>query len=319
MNDRYVVRVEKMEQVTPTIKAFTLSSNTATLEQFGAGAHLTLHLPMGNRQYSLINNPLDMKNEYKIAVKNLGSEQGGSRYLHEQLEVGDIIEVSGPDNYFPVHLEAQHYLFFAAGIGITPFLSMMSYLSTLGKTFELHYAAPHVENCPFHEEITNKYSKQAYVYLGSREEKRKKLKEALRNRKVGTHVYMCGPKSFMEMLNDSTKELHFPQRVVHEERFRPALVIRDPKPFCVSVNGKDLVFVKENESLLERLRNEGYSIPYACRMGICGSCEVTLCEGEVLHSDSFLTEQEKKSKMLSCVSRGVGDIAIDVEQDGSEK
>lgn len=319
MNDRYVVRVEKIEHVTPTIKAFTLSSNTAILEQFGAGAHLTLHLPMGSRQYSLINNPLDMKNDYRIAVKNLGSEQGGSRYLHDQLAIGDTIEVSGPDNYFPIHLEAQHYLFFAAGIGITPFLSMMSYLSTLGKTFEIHYAAPHVDNCPFYEEIGNEYSEQAYFYFGSREEKRKKLKEALQNRKVGTHVYMCGPKLFMEMLNDTTKELYYPQRVVHEERFRPAREMINPQPFRVTVNGKEHVYVNENESLLERLRNEGYSIPYACRMGICGSCEVTLCDGEVLHSDTFLTEKEKKSKILTCVSRGVGDIVIGVDEHGSEK
>ncbi|WP_270180809.1 PDR/VanB family oxidoreductase [Alkalihalobacillus sp. CinArs1] len=314
MKDRYQVKVEQIKQVTPQIKAFTLSSETA-VDPFGAGAHLTLHLPMGDRQYSLINNPLEMTNDYQIAVKKV-SANGGSHYLHEHLEVGDSVLVSGPDNYFPVHLEAQHVIFFAAGIGITPFLSMMPYLSTLGKTFELHYAVKNVESCPFYEELL-KYTEQVFFYSGSREEKKKQVREALENRKIGTHVYVCGPETFMEMVVDTTRELRFPSRVVHEERFRPAAKIRNPKPFRVTVNGGDELLVKENESLLERLLDEGYPVSYACRMGICGSCEVTVCGGEVIHSDTFLTEKEKENKMLSCVSRGVGEIAINVVETNS--
>ncbi|WP_377890939.1 PDR/VanB family oxidoreductase [Alkalihalobacillus sp. R86527] len=313
MTDRYRLTITHIEQVTADSKKFTLTSLNGNLPPFGAGAHLTLHLPMGDRQYSLITNPLDLGREYTIAVKNLKNHHGGSTYLHG-LQIGDAVVASGPDNYFPIRLEAQHHVFFAGGIGITPFLSMMSYLSTLGKTFELHYAASNVETCPFYEEVMNKYSDITTFYFESRNEKRRKLKDALRNRTVGTHVYMCGPQPFMEMLVDTTKELHYPHRVVHEERFRPAGKIEDPKPFRVMVNGSDQFIVKENESLLQRLRNEGYSISYACRMGICGSCEVTLCEGEVLHSDSFLTKEEKKSKMLSCVSRGLGNIEISVDE-----
>lgn len=313
MNDRYQLSVENIERVTSEIKTFTFSSKKIILPQFGAGAHLILHLPIGDRQYSLINNPVEMKGEYEIAVKNVGSENGGSRYLHEQIEIGDTVEVSGPDNYFPVHLEAKHHVFFAAGIGITPFLSMMSYLTMLGNSFELHYAASNEESCAFYNEITENYAKQTSFYFLPRKEKVKKLKEALMNRKIGTHVYMCGPRLFMETLVDTTKELQYPQSVVHEERFRPATMIENPDPFRVIVNGRGPLIVEENESLLQALLNEGYSISYACRMGICGSCEVRICNGKVLHSDSFLTGEEKKDKLLSCVSRGVGEIAIVVD------
>ncbi len=311
MEDFYEVKVQEIKQLTPTIKSFTFILENTELPSFGAGSHITLHLPMGMRQYSLINNPLDMINEYEIAVKKTGGS--GSTYLHEDIYEGDVVKVSPPDNYFPLQMEGKHHVFFAAGIGITPFWSMMAYLTSLGESFELHYAASDEDACPFYNEMNERYANQVNYYLMDRDSKTKKLKERLRELKVGTHVYICGPQSYMDFIVTYCRELGYPKKYIHEERFK-ARKIEHPIRFKVTiVNENKTIQVNSNQSLLEALHDAGITIPSACRQGICGSCEVKVCNGEVLHNDTFLTANEKTDKMLTCVSRGRGRISIAVE------
>lgn len=311
MTQFYQLRVLKTEYVTPTVKKFTLTTEEINLPSFGAGAHITVKLPMGTRQYSLTNDPYQEENEYTIAVKNIDSENSASTFLHEHIEEGDTLEVTGPDNYFPVRSEGKHHVFFAAGIGITPFLSMMAYLIQIDQSFELHYAGSSKEDCAFYKEIKNQYPKQTTFYFMEREQKVQQLREVLSNQTVGTHFYICGPAGFMDQYISYCNEIGYPDECVHSERFRPANTIINPKPFSVTI-GKETIQVGSNQSLLQALNEEAIPVPYACQMGICGTCEVAVCNGEVLHNDTFLTDEERKMKMLSCVSRGIGDITIKI-------
>ncbi len=303
--------VKKIENETDTIKRFTFTSDEIPLPSFGAGAHVTLHLPMGRRQYSLVNNPLEMKNEYVIAVKKISDHNGGSGYLHECIGQGDNISVSSPDNFFPLRTEAKHHVFFAAGIGITPFVSMMAYLKTIGRSFELHYAASGERECAFHGHIQTHFPSKSTFYFMKREEKIAKLKKALQNRTMGTHIYLCGPPAFMDILLEHSHELRYPEKFIHEERFQPEVRIENPQPFFVNlVKTKKTFMVSSGQTLLNALHEIGIDVPYTCRMGVCGTCEVGIEEGDVLHCDSFLTEEEKVGKMLTCVSRGIGHIKL---------
>lgn len=313
MNRFYEVKVQKVDKLTSDIKRFTFISERTGLPSFGAGSHISLHLPMGTRQYSLINNPLDMKNEYVIAVKKSGQQEGASSYLHENIQEGDLVKVSPPHNYFPLRLEAKHHVFFAAGIGITPFWSMMAYLTSLGESFELHYVASSEDDCPFYNEMNDMYPNQIIYYFMSRDSKNKKLKGALKSLKVGTHIYICGPPSFMNFIVDHCIELGYPKKYIHEERFKPATAKEKPQPFMVTVNTKQSIQVDKDQSLLDALHKADIPLSFACRIGICGSCEVKVCNGVVLHNDTFLTDNEKQDKMLACVSRGINHISIAVE------
>ena len=62
---------------------------------------------------------------YRISVKKL--ENGLiSSYLHDNLEVGDVIEAMEPAGIFTVKEESKNrpLILISAGIGITPLLSM---------------------------------------------------------------------------------------------------------------------------------------------------------------------------------------------------
>ena len=96
---------------------------------FRQGQHLTLKADINGedvrRSYSLCSSPTDKK--WKVAVKLI---PGGkfSTYVNESLKTGDELEVMAPSGNFGVPVQpkqTKNYLFFAAGSGVTPVLSMI--------------------------------------------------------------------------------------------------------------------------------------------------------------------------------------------------
>ncbi|WP_257349204.1 PDR/VanB family oxidoreductase [Pseudalkalibacillus decolorationis] len=313
MNEPMELQVKQIKKETDLVKTFVLGSDYCNLPTFGPGSHLPLHLPMGLRHYSIINNPLQSSSEFMIAVKKISGYNSGSTYLHEQIEEGEHITISPPDNYFPLHLKAKHHVFYAAGIGITPVLSMLSYLKTIGHSYELHYSARSIEECAFYDYIQAEFRNHSTFYFMERSKRMKQMKESLLHRKVGTHIYVCGPQTFMDALVMYAKEQSYPRNHIHVERFKSLGNKQVRSDFTVSLVKKNETFkVRADQSLLEALLERGIEQPHACRMGICGTCEVEYTDGEIEHLDSFLTKEEKKNKLLSCVSRGCNHLRINL-------
>src|ERR1700733_10684892 len=118
-----VVAVTRM---TDSVSTFTFRhARRQCLPQAEPGAHIDLHLPDGrSRQYSLCGDPSD-PSVYSIAVKRCADGRGGSRWIHENLEVGAVAHVSAPRNNFPLVAGALRHVFIAGGIGITPLVAMV--------------------------------------------------------------------------------------------------------------------------------------------------------------------------------------------------
>ncbi len=73
----------------------------------------------------------------------------------------------------------------------------------------------------------------------------------------------------------------------------------------------------EEESLLQVLRKAGLEVESSCEVGNCGTCRVGVKNGKILHRGSGLPEEEQAGvgdgkEMLSCVSRGVGHIVVEL-------
>ena len=66
------------------------------------------------------------------------------------------------------------------------------------------------------------------------------------------------------------------------------------------------------QSLLQSLLDNGITMDYSCEGGVCGTCVVPLVSGEVEHLDEFLMDDEMDSQIITCVSRGEGEIEIDI-------
>lgn len=311
--NRFVIEVEitSIERETDDILRFELASVAGNpLPPFSPGAHVQTFINFDGQSaqntYSLCG---DIRNNtrYTIAIRK-HAHQGGSALWHK-LPLLHRLRISAPHTNFPLSHRARHHLFIAGGIGITPFMSMMQALAdSASSAFELHYAAKSEALCAFYGNIISTYGKQTTFYFSSaaKPERVQRLSPAiLCNRPIGTHIYLCGPTSLVDDFSQYALELGYPLSNIHRERFQ-ARQNGSAKAFSVYLAKKNqYIHVNASESLLQALERYGHNVPFACRVGGCGTCKVDVLSGEVLHLDDFYTDEEHSQIhcMLACVSR----------------
>src|ERR1700674_2255003 len=128
-------RLSKIEDVARDTKLYTFGRvDGARLPAYKPGAHIDLHLPNGLlRQFSLVV-PASDPESYTVGVKRDENSRGGSRYIIDEMKVGDQIKISAPRNNFPLVENAEHVVLIAGGIGITPIGCMAQQLGALGRS-----------------------------------------------------------------------------------------------------------------------------------------------------------------------------------------
>jgi len=286
-----------------------------SLPPFSAGSHIDLHLANGMiRSYSLSNGP-DQANRYLVGVKNEEAGRGGSRFIHERLEVGDEIEISAPRGHFKLEEDAEHSVLIAGGIGITPLMSMSRRLESLGKSWEMHYAARDVENAGFVAELRGFGRKvQFYFRKGSRDisaRDRVDLAALIKRAPGNTHFYCCGPSEMIMAFQAATESL--PTTRVHLERFSNEQQVEKEGTFTVVLQRSgETLEVCSGQTILEALLDRGFDVPYSCTEGICSTCQTTVVSGIPDHRDMILSKEQKESNKLImiCCSRSKTDTLV---------
>lgn len=304
------VTVGKIVQETKTVKRFHLyPANQELLPAFTGGSHIATFIKNGDqvieRNYSLVSHPTD-RTQYAIAIRKDDHSRGGSVFWHDEIKEGDHLEISWPKNHFPLAFKtAKHHVFYAAGIGITPFMTMMEDLIAEGKSFELHYAAKTKEDCAFYEYLIEKYPGKCHFYFSRTENPSKMTPATMAEHRIGSHVYFCGPASMVNEFREAAKTYGYPSHSIHFELF--AAAEEGPRnPFVVKLaKSNKEIEVSEKETLLEALLKSKVEVYYNCKIGGCGSCEIQVLDGEVDHRDHFYKDEERSGKkvILACCSR----------------
>ena len=313
------VRVAEVEPVASRIKRFRLVSadSGAALSEFSGGSHVTVSMHAGNRMirnpYSLMSSPTDTSS-YEIGVLKVDESRGGSHFMHDNVKVGTELEISEPLNLFPPAKLARKHILLAGGIGITPFMSMMSELDALGVDFELHYGVRSLEEGAFCKLLETRYGPRIHLYFQDKGQL-VPLEKVLGNQPLGSHVYVCGPKPMIDWALRTATLAGWPAENVHSEQFTAPPI---GKPFVVRLTRSAReISVGGHQSILEALEQNGIDAPFLCRGGACGQCEtgVGACDGFIEHNDHYLTEAEKAAgrKIMICVSRISGQsITLDL-------
>lgn len=280
------------------------------LPTFSGGAHTVIEMQDGDvtrrNPYSLMSDPAD-QSAYTISVRRDDEGRGGSLFLHNNVKIGDRMTLSYPVNLFSLDLRAKKHLMLAGGIGITPFLSQIKQLAASHGSFELHYAVRTETLGSYVEELCSQHGNHVHVYYDDQKQAID-LDGLLNGQPLGTHVYVCGPKGMIDWVRGRAEALGWPGESIHYEEF---LAPPPGEAFDVSLaaSGKTIT-VGEQQSLLEAIEAAGVEAPYLCRGGACGQCEtdVVSCDGELLHNDHWLDEEQMKSgtKIMPCVSRFAG-------------
>ena len=308
-NGTLSVRVARIEAMTPEITRFTLVDPEGKhLPAFSGGSHVVVLVPKGEKTlrnaYSLMNSPYD-SSAYQIAVRRVSEGRGGSRYLHDQLNEGDLIQILQPANLFPLAKHARQHVFIAGGVGITPVYSQLEELLLKQADFELHLAVRGPEHTALGHELKARYGDKVTLYVPG-EGPRMNIRQILADRPLGSHVYACGPDSMIDDTLASARALGWTDSHVHFERFVEQG--SNGQPFTVTLARQGVTLeVPPDQSLLEAAEQAGYQVPYLCRGGACGYCETEVLEleGELDHRDDWLSEEDKLSqrKFMPCVSR----------------
>jgi ferredoxin-NADP reductase len=292
------LRIANIEPLSPTLRKFTLVPDSGELPAAGAGAHILLTITGPDRSwknaYSLVTGPED-RFHYEIIVRKVAHSRGGSVYLHDHAKPGDTLTVATPQNLFPVQRLAKKHLLIAAGIGVTPFLS---YLKTLHAPYELHHCARPEDEAAFNALLPK--SPHIIRHTGRNS---LNLRALLSTQKLGTHLYVCGPETFMDSVIAEAHHLGWPGANIHSESFGH---ITGGAPFTARLLRSNLtVEVGPEQSLLEAIEAAGLNPPYLCRGGACGECELPLLAGEADHRDHVLNPEQHaaKSCVFTCVSR----------------
>lgn len=329
--------ITKVVEESSQVKSFYLSPRQGPLAIFKAGQFLTVKMSINGeehtRTYTLSSAPDD--SAYRISVKKEGVF---SSHLHQNMSTGACLQAKAPLGGFTLQSD-RPAVFIAAGIGITPFVSMarqaMIDIVKLRKMqpITLFNQVRNAENRPFYDEL-NKLAAQSGGLLNviwTMSQPDDGLKKGQDYHYQG-HVdkdllqatlplddydfYLCGPGSFIQTQYDLLLALGVDDKRIYAEAFGPAALTRkrandadDGKTVEVSAENAVVTFTqsdleqgwsKQDGNLLDFAEDHGLTPPYSCRSGQCGSCKVKVVEGKVVHDQGISFPLENNEALLCC-------------------
>lgn len=277
---------------------------SVSLPPWQAGAHVDLHL--GNsmvRSYSLLGTA---GSAWRVAVNRDEASRGGSRWVHEQLRVGMLLEVGAPRNLFALDEGVHPSLFIAGGIGITPLLAMARRLAELRRPWVMHYAVRSRARAAFVAELqalAENGSGSLHLHVDEEQGRVLDVAAVVAAAPRNAHLYACGPKPLLAAYQQATAG--WPAAQVHSESFTGVEATGAASGFTVQLRRSGLtVAVAPGQTVLQAVRAAGVDPMYSCESGVCGTCEVAVLAGTPEHRCMVLSPEERAAgqRMMICCS-----------------
>lgn len=323
----FPVKVTAVSTPAPGIRILELAAPAGqSLPVFDAGAHLSLRIPPNGkdrpielwRSYSLIAFPEELEGApslYRIGVLREADGKGGSRFMHDEVRVGDELTVRLPPNGFALEKPRDGIQFIAGGIGITPIVTMAAAVSRAGFKSTVHYVCRSHERHICTDRLVKIPGCALRVYVSGEGTQAFSVPHFLSGLASKPPIYVCGPDRLIAAVTEGAASRGWNKSDIHSESFSEAAPLANDEPFEVELaSSGQVVTVPANQTLLEALEAAGTMVIYDCRKGDCGLCSVQVKSGEIIHRDIFLSDEEKASGTVlqACVSRGKGRLVLDL-------
>ncbi|MEO1451927.1 MAG: 1,2-phenylacetyl-CoA epoxidase subunit PaaE, partial [Bacteroidota bacterium] len=349
------VRHLTKETLDCTSVSFEVSVEDAEAFAFLPGQYLTLRTEIEGedvrRSYSLCTAPSE--GDLRVAVKHI---PGGlfSGFVHEDLKVGDTLDVMPPMGRFTPKLDAtqrRNYVGIAAGSGITPIMSIMkTALETEPEsTFTLLYGNRFASSVIFKEQIEglkNQYLERLRVFhfmsrevpdipLFSGRLSGEKIDQCLLHLIDGASIdgwYICGPEAMTTEIRDTLEQQGVAKDRVHFELFTAAKSNGKRRKVQAAATGPERiseVHIKDggnsfafnmplgSQPVLDAALERGADLPFACKGGVCCTCKAKLIEGKVEMEVNYALEPEEVEAgyILSCQAIPLSEkIVVDFDE-----
>ncbi|GEQ85503.1 phenylacetic acid degradation protein [Patiriisocius marinistellae] len=342
MADFHLLKIKDIYKETDdcSVISFDVPSKISDAFHFRQGQHLTLKATIEGedvrRSYSLCSSPYD--GELKVAVKQI---LGGkfSTFVNETLQVGDMLEVMEPSGNFGVACqpsEEKNYLFFAAGSGITPVLSMVKahLVQEPNSTCKLFYVNKTAKSIIFKEELEQlrnqffgrfeinyfltKERRDIELFNGRfDDEKMEVLTKTFIDIPDTDEVFLCGPEKMVNFVSQYLINAGLPKENIHFELFVTGLsdedIARQERLAKQNVEGTEVTIVdggkefsftmtKEYDNILDAALGAGADLPFACKGGVCSTCKCEVLGGAVEMKINYALSDKEVSQnlVLSC-------------------
>jgi ferredoxin-NADP reductase len=278
--------------------------------------------------------------------RNTGGVAGA--FIADEVRPGDIIEMSAPRGAFTLQPGDGPVVLLSAGIGATPVLAMLHALAAAksprqvwwlhgarnrgehafagevsaalqalpGAHSHIRYSAPDPGNqLGVDFDAPGRLSVPLFAELGVPRD---------------ADFYLCGPSAFMADLPAGLAAWGVPSNRIHTEMFgagpsrTPGIAATPQKPphlptgpvdsgplVSFARSGLNVRWGSRFNSLLELAEACDVPVRWACRTGVCHSCETALVTGAVSYQVAPI-EPPTADNVLICCSRPKADIVIDL-------
>jgi len=240
--------LSRKEEESAVVTSFCLRpANGASAPEFLPGQYITVRIPTGDgattmRNYSLSRH--GRQDGLRISVKREKARHADqpdgfvSNYLHNQLAVGDQLEVAPPCGDFVFDVEAAEkakapVLLLSGGIGVTPLLAMLH--ASSGKSFPVAFVHGAIDSAhhAFADEVRQLERENANITAhfrysapleGDRPDSRGLFDREFLTPYLSpeTEVYFCGPKPMMAHVLSVLDSVGHPSAKTRYEFFGPA-------------------------------------------------------------------------------------------------
>ncbi len=236
----------------------------------------------------------------------------------------------------------RHHLGIAGGSGITPILSILKTVMVREphSRFTLIYGNRAVRSTMFKEELEdlkNRWMQRVVLHhvfsdeptdspLNTGVMNRDKLSEFLRTVVPAhsiDHAYICGPFQMNDEAEAALQAAGVPQERIHIERFGVAqapgaaagkgagAVMHQAQPGDAKTSRvvivrdglqREIVFNKDQPSILDAASAAGLEVPFSCTSGVCGTCRCKVMQGRVRMERNFALDNKEVEAgfVLSC-------------------
>lgn len=337
-----------------SVISFDVPEDIKEAFSYQQGQHLTLKADIDGedirRSYSLCSSPLEDK--WCVAVKQI---PGGkfSTFVNSVLKTGDTIQVMPPSGTFGVDLNPEkpkNYLFFSAGSGITPIISMIKthLAAEPHATCKLFYVNKTAKSIIFKEELEqlrNTYFGRLEIYYFLTKERRdidlfngrfdddrmKVLCSTFIDIPDTSEVFLCGPEDMVHYVSNYLVNAGLPKEMIHFELFVTGLSEEDKMraerlaqqnvegvELTIIDGGKEFHFTmtKDYDNILDAALGAGADLPFACKGGVCSTCKCKVIDGEVEMKVNYALEEDELAQdyVLSCQSVPITDkVKVDFD------
>ncbi|KXJ87179.1 pyruvate kinase-like protein [Microdochium bolleyi] len=315
----------RVRELTFALKDGALSLPSPAFEAYSY-AQITFGPPgaLFSRCYSIVDGDIY---RFTLGVALDRQSRGGSAYLHQELNIGDEIDMAPGTNPSAIESDARcagqvlERIVIAGGIGITAFLPSVRDWEAKGLSYRIHYAVHETRDAAFLEQLP----RGRVTLYASSEGHRLDLASVIPDSCSDgggalPRVFCCGPSRMMDTCARITTERGYPEHMVHFEDFGGGGSGGGElgAAFKVQVNepetgrNEDLA-VPANKTLLDVLLGAGFDIDFSCKIGGCGACKVKVCEGDVSYKSTALLSKDKGSALQACVDRGHGNLKLEID------